>query len=1005
MLYKNITKRILVIAVSILIISSIDITAQSGKISGKVYDASTRQPLIGANVYIEGTTMGAATDLDGNFRILNVPPGKYNVTASMISFAKVVQKDVQVMIDRTTELEFYLQDETVEIEQVVITAQKKAIVKDRTATATNIDDEQIKAAPIEGLSGALELSAGFQKDEKGTFSVRGSGAHELSFQINGVEQIKSNTSVPGTFGSEKANSSWKYDVNPIGVQQLQLITGGFSAEYGNAQAGVVKVVLKDGAPKLTGEFRVEYRPAGKYHYGPYLYSKNNYEWQKWGSLSNWLDPNNPDRETILTSLGTSQIDHLKETNPELYEQKINELLTWAHSVWVDNHEPRDNHPLGIYDYRDEYYARYLFGLGGPLGKDPNLLKFYISGEYKKNPTRLPTPEKNQILQNYILNVTYNPAQNHKIKLMASYQHYTGGIWSGSSDIRWSGLPFTPPAASKKYVINFDPVRDEQTISQSLNWVHTINNDSFFELNLSHQKEKYELPYRYLPGYNMEIDRLDGIQDSAGSILKPGIWWESNYYFAPQSFSTNSYQDQRTNNFAVKFDYVNQVLSTNLFKSGLSFSYWDMFSNGVNSSFQANSFVARNGFAEYYRAYPWNFATYVQDKMEYEGMIANIGLRAEAFNYQAQTPVDPANYLYTGTDGPKQGNPETEKSKTRFILLPRVGISFPIGENTAFRFQYGHFASMPIFSQALSVRTSRGWSGIGNPNLEPKKTINYEFGIQQVIGENNRLDLSLYYNDRHDQVGIQKQRSYNGSQLVSDPSDSKIGEGNKTIYTYNSYLNNSFGSTIGFELVLESIRTTNWMYRLSYSISQTTTGKFGAEYMDLDGNFEYTSNPLYSEENLASWDRTHNIRGLVQYFVREDEGFELFGFRPFENSVFSLTYTAQSGIPYTYTTEFQEVKDVSRNRRYPIETNVDFNFSKDVMIGDVKVMLGLRIMNLFDNKWLTPIYNNENISNWVENGITYADEGKDPFRPEHITAYYAAYRNIPRQVFFTLGVGF
>ncbi len=62
------------------------------------------------------------------------------------------------------------------------------------------------------------------------------------------------------------------------------------------------------------------------------------------------------------------------------------------------------------------YQRYLFGFGGPLGADPNILKFYISGEYKRNPTRLPTPEKVQIGQNYILNVTYQPGGGHKFKV-------------------------------------------------------------------------------------------------------------------------------------------------------------------------------------------------------------------------------------------------------------------------------------------------------------------------------------------------------------------------------------------------------------------------------------------------------------------------------------------------------------------------------------------------------------------------------------------------------------
>ncbi|MBI9071055.1 MAG: TonB-dependent receptor [Melioribacteraceae bacterium] len=1000
MLYNNITAKKMIKCFLITLFLAAQVYAQNGKITGTVYDAVTNETLIGVNVFLEGTTVGSATDEKGRFIILNVTPGKYNVVASMISYGKVVQKGVVVNIDRTTELEFELQDESVQMDQVIITAKKKAIIKDRTATATNIDDEQIKAAPIEGLRGALDLSAGFQKNEKGDYSIRGSGSHEVNFQINGVEQTNSNTSVPGSFGAEKANNSWKYDVNPLGVAQLQMISGGFNAEYGNAQAGVVKVVLKDGGPKFNGEFRVEYRPSGQYHYGDYIYSKNNFEWQKWGNLNSWISDEN--REFLITDLKLDdKYGHLKNSDPEEYERLITRDLTWAHDVWVDNHEPSDDNPLGVYDYRDESYTRYLFGFGGPLGKDHNLLKFYISGEYKKNPTRLPTPEKNQITQNYILNVTYKPAIKHKIKAMVSYQDYVGGIWSGSSDIRWSGLAFTPPGVSKKYLVNFDPVREEQTVAQSINWVYTINNNSFAEATVSHQNEKYELPYKYLPGFGMEIDRLDSLNDPMGTILKDGIWWEKDYFFPPQSFSTNYYQDQRTENFAVKIDYSNQMNQTNFIKTGLSFTYWDMFSNGVNSSFQANSLVARNGFAEYYKAYPFNFAAYFQDKMEYEGMIANIGLRAEVYNFQAKVPVDKHSVLYTGIDGPPElGNEETKESELQYILLPRVGVSFPIGENTAFRFYYGHFASMPIFSQALSNRTSRGWSGIGNPNLNPKKTINYEFGLQQVIDDNHRLDAVLYYNDRATQIGTQKMVSYTGSTFQT----AGFSGDNTPLYYYNTYANNAFGSTVGFELTFESIKSVNWAYRLSYSISQTTTGNYGSEYIYPDDSREF-SERTFTGEFIASWDRTHNLRGLLQYSVSEGEGFELWGFKPFENSVFSFTYSAQSGIPYTYITEFSQVKDVVRNKRYPIESNADFNFTKDIRIDDVKVIFGVRVMNLFDNKWLTPMSQSEDIRNWVEDGITVADAGNDPGRLAYAVAPYTAYRNIPRQVFFTLGIGF
>jgi outer membrane receptor protein involved in Fe transport len=971
----------------------------TGKLVGVVTDASTKEPLIGANVILEGTTIGAATNLDGKFIILNIPPGNYNVIVSMIGYSKLTQKDVQIFIDRTTQLTFELQDETVQMEQVVVVAKKPPIIKDRTSSSTSIDDKQISAAPIEGLRGALDLQAGFQKDQKGNYSVRGSTSYEVNFQINGVEQTTSNTSAPATFGTEKADNSWKYDVNPLGVQQLQLITGGFSAEYGNAQAGVVKVVLKEGAPKFTGEFRMEYRPAGQYHYGNYIYDKNNWEWQKWGSLENWM----AQRENILKELKLDiRYAYLKDSDPDLYNQIVDREIAWAHDLWVKNHEPSDDNVLGVYDYTQYSYQRYLFGFGGPLGKDPNLLKFYISGEYKRNPTRLPTPEKVQVAQNYILNLVYQPVPNHKFKLMGSYQSYLGGIWSGSSDIRWSGLAFTPPGVSTKYLVTIDPVREEQTVAQTLNWVYTINPQSFAEIILTHQQEKYELPFKYLAGYGLEVDRADSLYDPSGTVLREGTWWEKDYFRAPFSFSTNYYQDSRTENFGFKADYTNQITSNHLVKAGVNFNYWDMINNGVNSSFQANTYVARNGFADYYKAYPINLGGYIQDRMEYEGMIANVGVRVEAYNFQARVPVDEYNFLYPGTDGPGVlGTPVTEDSKTKVIVLPRLGLSFPIGESTAFRLQYGHFASMPIFSQALSNKTWVGWQGIGNPNLDPKLTINYEFGLQQQVGENHRLDLVLYYNDRVTQIGNQNIASYTGSRNQF----AGFGSDNTPLYYYFSYANNAFGSTLGFEATFETYATKNWSYRFSYSLSQTTAGNFGPSIIYPDDTRGYSTRN-FTGEFLASWDRTHNLRALVQYFFNPGEGPEIFGVKLLANSIFSFTYTAQSGLPYTYVTDF-DLKDVVYNRRYPIESMVDFNFIKNIEFDTYKLILGVRIMNLFDNKWITPMSTNDDIKLWVEEGITMADPGtgNEPNRFSYLVAPYRAFSNIPRQVLFTLGFGF
>jgi hypothetical protein len=296
-------------------------------------------------------------------------------------------------------------------------------------------------------------------------------------------------------------------------------------------------------------------------------------------------------------------------------------------------------------------------------------------------------------------------------------------------------------------------------------------------------------------------------------------------------------------------------------------------------------------------------------------------------------------------------------------------------------------------------TWKGWNGIGNADLEPKKTINYEFGVQQAIGDEYRSDFVLYYNDRTTQIGSQSIASYTGS--VNHFAG--FSASNVPVYFYSSYANNAFGSTIGFEATFETIRIDHWSYRLSYSLSHTTLGNYGSSTVYPDNSRNYSTRN-YTGEFLAPWDRTHNFRALVQYAWGQGEGFRLAGIQPLENSILSVTYTAQSGTPFTYITDFS-LRDAVYNRRYPLESNVDMNFVKTIDIAKQKIILGIRVMNLFNNKWLTPPSNTEDINDWVQRGVTIADPANNPLRRNYVVASYAAFRNIPRQIFFTLGIGF
>ncbi|MGE5436440.1 MAG: carboxypeptidase-like regulatory domain-containing protein, partial [Syntrophothermus sp.] len=116
-------KKILSLVLLILFSSIIPVFAgNTGKISGKVTDATTSEALIGINVVLEGTKLGAATDVNGNYIISNVEPGSYNVIVSGIGYQKKIIQNVKVNSDFTTSLDIQLNTETLNLETVVIQA-------------------------------------------------------------------------------------------------------------------------------------------------------------------------------------------------------------------------------------------------------------------------------------------------------------------------------------------------------------------------------------------------------------------------------------------------------------------------------------------------------------------------------------------------------------------------------------------------------------------------------------------------------------------------------------------------------------------------------------------------------------------------------------------------------------------------------------------------------------------------------------------------------------------
>ncbi|MEX0748318.1 MAG: TonB-dependent receptor, partial [Rhodothermales bacterium] len=203
--------------------------AQTGRISGRITDASSGEALPGVNVSIEGTTQGSVTDVEGYYSIINVRPGAHDVRASFIGFTPIVQEDVRVSVGLTTDLDFELREETVGLEEVIVSAQRPIVQLDVSANVATLTPEEFVDLPVAGVSEVLDLQAGIEPG----LQVRGGGLSELAFIMDGLNLRTGRDNSPFT------------NISYTALEEVQVQTGGFNAEYGNVRAGVINVTTKE----------------------------------------------------------------------------------------------------------------------------------------------------------------------------------------------------------------------------------------------------------------------------------------------------------------------------------------------------------------------------------------------------------------------------------------------------------------------------------------------------------------------------------------------------------------------------------------------------------------------------------------------------------------------------------------------------------------------------------------------------------------------------------------
>src|SRR3989338_10995918 len=229
-------RSMLFFSVAVILGCNILFAGSTGKVAGNIKDKTTGEPLIGTNVILEGTTLGGSTDINGHYTIINIPPGTYTVIASMVGFSQTKVTGVRVNIDLTTTVDIELSETVLELgQEVVVIAERPLVQKDLTAKTAIVGGEQIDALPVTEVGAVLSLQAGFVAG-----SLRGGRSGEVAYWVDGVPL------------TDAFNGSQVVEVNKSLVQELQLISGAFNAEYGQAMSGIVNIATKEGGRKFNG---------------------------------------------------------------------------------------------------------------------------------------------------------------------------------------------------------------------------------------------------------------------------------------------------------------------------------------------------------------------------------------------------------------------------------------------------------------------------------------------------------------------------------------------------------------------------------------------------------------------------------------------------------------------------------------------------------------------------------------------------------------------------------
>ncbi len=956
----------------------------SGKINGYVKDKKTGDPLPGVNIVIKGTTMGAATSTDGYYYIINVPPGTYTVTATMMGYTTLSQQDVQVFMGLTTKLDFQLEETVLDVgEEVVVTAERPLIETDVTSKVSTVTYEEIKNMPAEDMTRVLALQSnitiltdtpyaksGYNRRGIEDIRMRGGRNNEIGLFVDGM---KVGSPIFGGFSTR---------INNNAINQMTVAAGGFSPEYGNALSGVINVSTREGGRRLSGQF--EYGtsvPFGIEALAPDEGKARNYQDFQF-SLSGPV-PLVRNLSFFFSSEVTTRAGTVYKFDDIIWDDYRGDLPS-SDVLFRDFIEDGSMDSITISEVESVIYPGVSYGKIGrfinPLdtwkgwhgmgwyntfdwtGKltyrvSPDI-KLSVSGSQYKRYSQINDFHAGYYYHIHLpgyrgdwYNIDVNPVDDRENidRLLVS------DIDSEQTFFLPAGEPFPEefPELGGTYEVwhrnrSGMAARALQINSSNrlnLIWNHNLSPSTFYtvrmqrffqsrhvrNLNDAHKPfgEWLGMKNYFEPDWDNILEKAQYAHYNTYGVTDP---WEG--YFRMR-YDNHYHSGDSSTTYDFRIDFTSQINRNHQIKFGGQFVYMDIFRHDDQGT------AAPTAYPTVYNYKPKEGALYIMDKIEYSSVVINIGGRLDYADPDTavawEDPFDPLAEQDFETPGLEYRT--FVKGKKKFKFSPRIGIAYPLTSMSVVHFNFGHFYQTPnyrdLYRASGPIREVSMMRGniIGNPALEHEKSIQYEIGFQQQIGQLYGINITLWSKETTNQVGSIDVPAY------SDPQ-------HENPYSYSIFINNNFGSAKGVDISIRKRYSHYFSGTINYTWSQARV----LRPTSWDGYWEGdTKQTQPKRETKPNWDQPHNIRFYLNFSVPTGGGPTILGTKLLSNLGVSLMYFGESGRPYTPYMAEAGFLEKENSARWPFFHQFDLRAYKNFKALGLTYSAFLQVRNIFDRK--------------------------------------------------------